>query len=84
MWARIRRRETAISPPSQPVGGWPGRQPLATINAADETRMGRWKRIIGPKRKARGFETPKTEAETGVRVLNRMTRLGRPSFERTA
>jgi hypothetical protein len=26
----------------------------------------------------------KTEANIGVRVLNRMTELGRPNFERTA
>jgi len=46
--------------------------------------MGRWKEIIGPKLKARGFENQKTEAKIGVRVLNRMTGIGRPSFERTA
>lgn len=49
-----------------------------------ETLMGRWKGIIGPKLKARGVENQKTEARIGVRVLNRMTGLGRPSFERTA
>ena len=49
-----------------------------------ETLMGRWKEIIGPKLKARGFENQKTEAKIGVRVLNWMTELGRPSFERTA
>jgi len=49
-----------------------------------ETLMGRWKEIIGPKLKARGFENQKTEAKIGVRVLNRMTGIGRPSFERTA
>ena len=49
-----------------------------------ETLMGRWKAVIGPKLKARGFENQKTEAKIGVRVLNRMTGLGRPSFERTA
>jgi hypothetical protein len=46
--------------------------------------MGRWKAVIGPKLKARSFENQKTEARIGVRVLNRMTELGRPSFERTA
>lgn len=46
--------------------------------------MGRWKTVIGPKLKARNFENQKTEAKVGVRVLNRMTGLGRPSFERPA
>lgn len=49
-----------------------------------ETLMGRWKTVIGPKLKARNFENQKTEAKIGVRVLNQMTGLGRPSFERTA
>jgi hypothetical protein len=49
-----------------------------------ETLMGRWKTVIGPKLKARGFENQKTEAKIGVGILNRMTRLGRPNFERTA
>lgn len=49
-----------------------------------ETLMGRWKTVVGPKLKARTFENQKTEAQVGVRVLNRMTELGRPSFERTA
>ncbi|MEP5757848.1 MAG: hypothetical protein ABJ327_00770 [Litoreibacter sp.] len=46
--------------------------------------MGRWKAVIGPKLKARTFENQRTEAQIGVRVLYRMTGLGRPSFERTA
>ncbi len=49
-----------------------------------ETQMGRWKTVIGPKLKARTIENQKTEAKIGVRVLNRMTGLGRPHFERTA
>lgn len=49
-----------------------------------ETLMGRWKAVIGPRLKARNFKNQKTEAKIGVRVLNRMTGLGRPSFERTA
>ena len=49
-----------------------------------ETLMGRWKTVIGPKLKARDFENQRTEAKIGVRVLNRMTGLGRPRFERTA
>lgn len=49
-----------------------------------ETQMERWKAVIGPKLKARAFKNQKTEAKIGVRILNRMTKLGRPSFERTA
>ncbi len=46
--------------------------------------MGRWKAVIGPKLKARSFENQKTEAKIGARILDRMTELGRPNFERTA
>jgi hypothetical protein len=49
-----------------------------------ETQMGRWKAVIGAKLKVRTFGNQKTEAKIGVRVLNRMTGLGRPNFERTA
>ncbi|MBU1835962.1 MAG: hypothetical protein KJ834_07975 [Alphaproteobacteria bacterium] len=49
-----------------------------------ETLLGRWKAVIGPKLKARSFENQKTEAKIGVRILNRMTALGRPNFQRTA
>jgi len=49
-----------------------------------ETQMSRWKTVIGPKLKARSLENQKTEAKIGVRVLNRMTGLGHPRFERTA
>ncbi|MFT5005527.1 MAG: hypothetical protein ACI8YI_001140, partial [Paracoccaceae bacterium] len=49
-----------------------------------ETQMGRWKAVIGPKLKARNFTSQKTEANIGVRVLNQMTELGRPKFERIA
>ena len=49
-----------------------------------ETLMGRWKAIIGPKLKARSFAAQTTEANIGVRVLNKMTELGRPNCERTA
>jgi hypothetical protein len=48
-----------------------------------ETLMGRWKAVIGPKLKARSLKKLKTEAKIGVRVLNRMTELVRPNFERT-
>ena len=46
--------------------------------------MGRWKAVVGHKPKARSFKNQKTEAKIGVRVLNRMTKLGRPNFERIA
>ena len=49
-----------------------------------ETLMGRWKTVIGPKLKARDFENQRTEAKISVRVLKRMTGLGRPRFERAA
>ena len=49
-----------------------------------ETLMGRWKTVIGPKLTARSFENQKTETRIGVRILNRMTELGRPNSERTA
>ena len=49
-----------------------------------ETLMGRWKAVIGPKLKARCFENQETEAKIGARMLNQMTGLGRPTFERTA
>jgi hypothetical protein len=48
-----------------------------------ETLMGRWKKVIGPKLTTRNFKNQKTEVQIGVRVLNQMTGLGRPSFERT-
>jgi len=54
------------------------------LRSRGETQMGRWKTVIGPKLKARTFENQNTEAKIGVRVLNRMTGLGRPSFELTA
>ena len=42
--------------------------------------MDRWKIVIGSKLKARTFNNQKTEANIAVRVLNRMTELGRPNF----
>jgi hypothetical protein len=46
--------------------------------------MGRWKTVIGPKLKTRSFENQKTGARIGVGILDRMTEIGRPNFERTA
>ena len=38
-----------------------------------EAQIGRWKSVIGPKLRSRRFENQKTEAQIGVRALNRMT-----------
>ena len=47
-----------------------------------ETQMGRWKSVIGPKLKSRSFSRQITEVQLGRKVLNTMTALGRPVFER--
>ncbi len=47
-----------------------------------ETTMGRYKSIIGPRLRARGFEAQQTEAAIGVAVLNRMLAAGRPNSVR--
>lgn len=49
-----------------------------------ETQIGRWKAIFGPKLQARNFGNQKTEAKIGVQILNPMTELSRPNFQRTA
>ena len=48
-----------------------------------ETQIGRWKSVIGPKLKSRSFSRQITEIKVGQKVLNTMTALGRPVFERT-
>jgi transposase len=48
-----------------------------------ETTMGRYKSIIGPRLRARGFEAQQTEAAIGVAVLNRMLAAGRPNSVRS-
>ncbi|SDP70745.1 hypothetical protein SAMN04488512_12932, partial [Sulfitobacter litoralis] len=68
----------------QPTGGPCNNATGYNQRSRGETLMGRWKVVIGPKLKARTFENQKTEAKIGVRVLNWMTGLGHPSFERTA
>jgi|TARA_B110000908_G_scaffold169624_1_gene227174 hypothetical protein len=45
--------------------------------------MGHWKAVVGHKLKARSFDNQKNEAKLGVRILNQMTAVGRPSFQRT-
>ena len=49
-----------------------------------ETQIGRWKSVIGPKLKSRSFSRQITEIQAGQKVLNTMTTLGRPVFERIA
>jgi Transposase DDE domain len=50
-----------------------------------ETTMGRYKTLVGPRLRARGFAAQQTEAAIGVAVLNRMLAAGRPdSFRRQA
>ena len=48
-----------------------GRRSLA------ETTMGRYKSLIGPRLRARGFAGQQTEAAIGVAVLNRLLAAGR-------
>jgi len=49
-----------------------------------ETTMGRYKALIGPRLRARGFAAQQTEATVGVVVLNQMLAAGRPdSIRRT-
>jgi len=43
-----------------------------------ETAMGRYKRVIGPRLRARAFSAQQTEAAIGVAILNRMLACGRP------
>src|SRR6195952_2470330 len=47
-----------------------------------ETTMGRYKALIGPRLRTRGFATQQTEAAIGVAVLNRMLAAGRPDSVR--
>ncbi len=47
-----------------------------------ETTMGRYKALIGPRLRARGFAAQQTEATIGVAVLNRMLAAGRPDSVR--
>ena len=46
--------------------------------SAVETTMGRYKALIGPRLRARGFAAQQAEAAIGVTVLNRMLLTGRP------
>jgi hypothetical protein len=44
--------------------------------------MGRYKSLIGPRLRARGFVAQQIEAAIGVAVLNRMLATGRPDSVR--
>ena len=48
-----------------------------------ETTMGRYKSLIGPRLRARGFAAQQTEAAIGVAVLNRMLAAARPNSVRS-
>jgi hypothetical protein len=65
-------RATAVPSPSSDYG----RRSLI------ETTMGRYKALIGPRQRARGFAAQRTEAAIGVAVLNRMLAAGRPDSVR--
>jgi Transposase DDE domain len=47
-----------------------------------ETTMGRYKALIGPRLRARGFAAQQTEAAIGVAVLNQMLAAGHPKSVR--
>jgi hypothetical protein len=47
-----------------------------------ETTMGRYKVLIGPRLRARGFAAQQTEAAIGITVLNQMLAAGRPDSVR--
>jgi Transposase DDE domain len=47
-----------------------------------EPTMGRYKALIGPRLRARGFAAQQTEAAVGVLVLNQMLAAGRPDYVR--
>lgn len=49
-----------------------------------EAQIGRWKAVIGNRLKARKLENQVTEVKIATKILNRMTELGRPVFERIA
>jgi hypothetical protein len=43
-----------------------------------ETTVGRYKALIGPRLRARGFAAQQKEAAIGVAILNRMVAAGSP------
>jgi hypothetical protein len=67
-------RSATSSPPAQTVNASRFGDCVLTI----ETTIGRYKPLIGPRLRARGFAAQQTEAAIGVAVLNRMLAAGRP------
>ncbi|MDU9007067.1 hypothetical protein [Sedimentitalea todarodis] len=49
-----------------------------------EAQIGRYKQVIGSRLRSRKMETQTTETRIAVKVLNRMTRLRRATYERVA
>ena len=49
-----------------------------------ETEIGRWKSVIGPRLQFHSLSRPITKIKPGQKVLNTMSALRRPVFERTA
>ena len=47
-----------------------------------ETTMGRYKALIGPRLRARGFASQQTQPAVGVVVLNQMLAVGHPDSVR--
>ena len=66
--------DVVIPPPKDAV--------IRPQSARIEPQMGRWKSVIGPRLKSRSFSRQITEVQLGRKVLNTMTALGRPVFER--
>jgi hypothetical protein len=49
-----------------------------------EAQIGRWKTVIGPKRKALNFPNQKNKVRIGTKILNKMNGLGRAKYEAVA
>ena len=73
-----------VSDEAQSVWSAPRRTSRGGQRSRIETQIGRWKGVIGPKLKFRSFSRQITEIKVGQKVLNTMTALGRPVFERIA
>ncbi|MEO9778608.1 MAG: hypothetical protein ABJH07_09265 [Sedimentitalea sp.] len=52
--------------------------------SSGEVQIGRYKQVIGPDLRSRKVESQTTETSIAVKALNRMTRLGRATYERVA
>ena len=55
-----------------------------TMRARAETAIGRFKQVIGDGLRSRADPRRATEVDVAVHVLNRMVKLGRPNYVRTA